>query len=349
MSERGDRPSPAAPRTGPHAAAAPRSGPHAAAAAAPASEPLPPPPDRGAVRRWIRGALFDNIGVKFLSLVLAVTVFLLVNTDKEHEIRVRAFLEYKYPPDKVLISDRLDEVTVTVKGPWRRIRNFDERELSRITLDLSSTPTGEVPITAGLVNLPPGLKVVSIVPHEVRVAFDKRVEKTVEVVAVLEGRPEHGYVVTEHKVAPATVRVRGGERLLAALTQIRTHEVSVGGRTESFDSQIDLDPPAGVETDSGPRIDEELVTKRLSGLLITVRGEGVDAAKWTTEPGQVELTLTGALLAIDRVKDRLAPYVKLTPADVRAGAAEVIVEGIPPGVGKRVAPERVKVLAAKPP
>jgi YbbR domain-containing protein len=284
-----------------------------------------------------------------------VTVFLLVNTDKEHEIRVRAFLEYKYPSDKVLISDRLDEVTVTIKGPWRRLRNFDERELSRITLDLSTAPTGEVPITAELVSLPPGLKVVSIVPHEVRVAFDKRIEKTVEVIAAIEGRPEHGYVITEHKVVPATVRVRGGERLLAALTSIRTHEVSAAGHTESFDSQIDLAPPTGVETDSGQRvtvyarIDEELVTKRLSGLPIEVRGEGVDPAKWTTEPGQVELTLTGALIAIDRVKDRLAPYVKLTPADLRAGAAEVVIEGIPPGVGKRVAPERVKVRAAKPP
>lgn len=317
--------------------------------------PPPPPPDRGAVRRWIRGALLDNIGVKFLSLVLAVTVFLLVNTDKEHEIRVRAFVEYKYPSDKVLISDRIDEVTVTVKGPWRRLRNFDERELNRITLDLTAAPTGEVPITSELVSLPPGLKVVSIVPHEVRVAFDKRVEKTVEVGAAIVGRPQHGYIIAEHKVVPATVRVRGGERLLAALTSIRTHEVSVVGHAESFDTLIDLAPPAGVETDSGQhvsvvvRIEEELVTKRLSGLSIVIRGEGVDPAKWRVEPAQVEATLTGALLAIDGAKDKLVPYVKLTPAELRAGAAEVTIEGIPPGVGMRLSPERVKVFVAKPP
>lgn len=318
--------------------------------------PSAPPPDRGALRRWIRGALLDNIGVKALSLVLAVTVFLLVNTDKEHEIRVRAFLEYKYPPDKVLTSDRLDEVTVTIKGPWRRLRNFDERELNRITLDLTEAPTGDVPLTAELVSLPPGLKVVSITPHQVRVAFDKRVEKTVEVTAAIEGRPQHGYIVAEHKVVPATVRVRGGERLLAALTSIRTHEISVEGRSEPFDTPIDLAAPVGVETDPGQhvtvlvRIDEELVTKRFSGLPIGVRGEGgVDPARWTVEPPQVELTLTGALLAIDRAKDKLAPFVKLTPADVRAGAAEVAIEGIPPGVGKRFSPERVKVIAVKPP
>ncbi len=320
------------------------------AAAAPVP---PPPPERGAVGRWIRSALLDNIGIKFLSLVLAVTVFLLVNTDKEREIRVRAFLEYKYPADQVLISDRLDEVTVTIKGPWRRLRNFDERELNRITLDLANTPTGEVPLTNDMVSLPPGLDVVAITPRAVRVAFDKRVEKTVEVMPVTAGRPQHGYIVTEQKVVPATVRVRGGERLLAALTSIRTHEVSVQSRTEPFESQIDLALPSGVEAEPGlrvtvaVRIEEELVTKRLPGIPVAVRGEGVEAAKWAVEPAQVEITLTGALLAINAVKDKLAPYVKLTPADTRAREAEVTIDGIPPGIGKRISPERVKVVPVK--
>jgi YbbR domain-containing protein len=320
-----------------------------------AATPKEPPPERGVVRRWIRGALLDNIGIKFLSLVLAATVFLLVNTDKEREIRVRAFLEYKYPADKVLISDRLDEVTVTVKGPWRRLRNFDERELNRITLDLSTAPTGEVQITEDLVSLPPGLSVVSIAPRAVRVAFDKRVEKTVEVTPVTTGRPQRGYIVSEQKVVPATVKVRGGERLLAALTSVRTHEVSVHSRTEPFEAQIDLAPPAGVETEQGQRvtvavrIEEELVTKRLPGVLVAVQGEGVEPSKWKVEPAQVEVTLTGALLAIDDVKGKLAPYVKLTPADARAREAEVTIDGIPPGVGRRISPERVKVVPVKPP
>ena len=43
-------------------------------------------PSAAPVRRWIHGALFDNLGLKFLSMVLAVTVFLLVNTDKDREI-----------------------------------------------------------------------------------------------------------------------------------------------------------------------------------------------------------------------------------------------------------------------
>jgi YbbR domain-containing protein len=325
---------------------------------APPAEPPPPPPTRGAVRRWISGALFENLALKALSLVLAVTVFLLVNTDKEREIRVRTFLEYKYPADKVLISDRVDEVTLTIRGPWRRLRDFNERELDRITLDLSAAPTGEVPMPTEPVTLPPGLRVVRIDPPSIRVAFDKRVEKTVEVTLVTVGRPAHGYIVKEQKLEPAAVRVRGGERTIAALASIRTHEVSVQGLAEPFETQIDLAPPPGVETDPGQhvtvsvRIDEELVTRRLPGLPIAIRGDGVDPARWTLEPAQVEVTLTGARLAIEDAKDKLVPYVKLAPAGVRelgAREVEVAIDGIPPGVGRRISPERVKVVPARPP
>jgi YbbR domain-containing protein len=222
-------------------------------------------------------------------------------------------------------------------------------------LDLSAAPTGEVPITNDLVTLPPGISIVRIDPPAIRVAFDKRVEKTVEVTPVTVGRPAHGYIVKEQKVVPATVRVRGGERLLAALTSIRTHELSVQGQTEPFEAPIDLAPPSGVETDPGQhvtvsvRIDEELVTRRLPGLPIAIRGDGVDPARWTLEPAQVEVTLTGALLAIENVKDKLVPFVKLAPADKGAREVEVTLDGIPPGVGKRISPERVKVIPAKPP
>ncbi|HWU86545.1 MAG TPA: CdaR family protein [Kofleriaceae bacterium] len=321
-----------------------------------ATPPKEPPAERGAVRRWIHGALFDNIGLKFLSLVLAVTVFLVVNTDKEREIRVHVPIEYKYPADKVMTSEPPTETTVTIKGPWRRLRAFDERELDRITLDLSAMPTGDftdVAIRKELINLPPGLSVVSINPNVVRVGFDKRVEKTVEVVAVIAGRPQHGYIVAEQKVVPATVKVRGGERMLAALTQVRTHEVGVQNRSESFDTQIDLAPPAGVEAEPGQRvtvyvrIEEELVTRRLPRIPVAVRGEGVDPARWSVEPAHLEVTLTGALLAVEKAKDKLAAYVKVTPADVRPREAEVMIEGIPPGVGKRISPERVKVVPVK--
>src|SRR5262249_5371018 len=168
------------------------------------------------------------------------------------------------------------------------------------------------------IHLPSGVVITSISPRYVRVAFDKRVEKVVEVVAPVVGRPEHGYVVVEVKPQSATVKLRGGERTLAQVTQVRTREISLEGHTEpSFVKKADVVPPDGTEVVGNPeisvqiRLDEELVTRKFPGMTVAIR-EG-DPARWTVTPAQVDVTLTGALLAVEEAHTTLVPVVKLPP------------------------------------
>jgi YbbR domain-containing protein len=320
--------------------------------------PVEPPPERGAVRRWIHGALFDNVGLKFLSMVLAVTVFLLVNTDKDREITARVGVSYTLPEDKVLVSERLDEVRVTVKGPWQRLRKFDEREIDRVNLDLRRAANGDVTITPDMIHLPSGLAVTSISPRSVRVQFDRRIEKVVEVTAQVSGRPQHGYTISEIKPQPATIKVRGAETALATLSAIHTREVSLEGRAESFVAETDVVPPDGVDMEGSPQVllhvtvDEELVTRKLPGLVVAVRAasggnDNIDPARWTVTPAQIEVTLTGALLAVEKAKATIAPIVKLSANDTRARDVDITIDGLPPGIGVKLSPERVKVTPVK--
>jgi len=320
------------------------------------SAPEPPPPEDGGVRRWLRGAFLDNLGLKFLSIVLAVTVFLLVNDNKDREITVRVGVLYVLPEDRVLVSERIDDIRVTLRGPWRRLRNFDERELSRISVDLRNAPTGEIAFTSDMIQAPSGLAIAQISPRSMRVAFDKRTEKTVDVAPVVAGSPQHGYVVLEIKAAPAAVRVRGAESLLAALSSVRTREVSLEGRTDGFAAPTVLVPPDGIEllgTDQVQvqvRINEELVTRKMPDVPVTAIGDGIDLTKWTIAPAHVEITLTGALLAVEKSRDMMRPVVKVVPTDRSGRDAEVTIEGLPPGVGVRISPERVKLApVAAPP
>jgi YbbR domain-containing protein len=318
----------------------------------PPAPPAPPPPDRGAIRRWLHGAMFENIGLKFLSMVLAATVFLLVNTDKDREITARVGISYMLPEDKVLVSERIDEVRITVKGAWRRLRKFDEREVERINLDLRRASSGEIAIASDMIHLPSGVTVTSISPRFVHVAFDKRVDKIVEIMASVTGRPQHGYVVAEVKPVPATVKLRGAEGMLAALTAIRTREISLEGRTDSFVAETEVAPPEGVEVASNRqvsvqvRLDEELVTRKLPGLTVMARGEG-DPARWKITPTQVDVTLTGALLDVEKARSSLVPVVKIT-SDPRAREVEVTIEGLPPGIGVKISPEHAKLVPVKP-
>lgn len=328
-----------------------------APARAPGKLPVPavdPPPERFGVRKFIHGALFENLGLKFLSMVLAITVFLLVNTDRDREISARVGISYTMPDDKVLVSERLDEVRISIKGPWQRLRRFDERELERINIDLRRAQSGDVYITPDMITVPSGLRVTSISPRTIRVAFDRRVEKIVEVTPHLVGRPMHGYVVAEVHPLPATIKVRGAERALKALTSVRTTDVSVDGRAEAFTTVAkaltpdDVEPAGTGEVQIQIQIDEELVTRRLPGQVVRVAGEGVDPARWQVSPAQVEVTLTGTLLAVEKARAALAPVVKPSAADTRPREVAVSIEGLPPGIGVRISPERVKISPVKP-
>jgi YbbR domain-containing protein len=322
----------------------------------PAPAPRPPvpepPPERGAVARWLRSALFDNTGLKFLSMVLAITVFLLVNTDKDRETTVLVGVTYTLPEDKVLVSDRIDDVRVTIKGSWRRLRKFDTRNVDRINLDLRRTTSSEIQISNDMIHLPSGVTITSISPRYVRVTFDKRIDKVVEVTAAVTGRPDHGYVVQEVKPVPTTIKLRGAEGMLAQLASVRTAEISLAGHTDSFLAETEVQPPDGAAVVGNPRIsvqiriDEELVTRKFPGIPVVLKGD-TDPPRWTIAPAQVDVTLTGAVLGVEKARASLVPVVKL-PVDPRAREAEITVEGVPPGIGVKLSPEHAKLAPAKP-
>ena len=198
----------------------------------PAVRPVPRPEPRPSV---LRGIFVEHLGLKILAALLTATVFLLVGTDEQREITARVGVAYVLPDGKVLVSERVDEIKVTIKGPWRRIKRFDERELDRITLDVSKVRGGEVPILIDQIRVPDGLTVTSVAPQAVLVAFENRIEREVEVAPSLSGRPVLGYAVVagEIRVDPRRVTVRGPEGVVAAMSQVRTQDIPVDGRSRS--------------------------------------------------------------------------------------------------------------------
>jgi YbbR domain-containing protein len=166
---------------------------------------------------------------------------------------------------------------------------------------------------------------------------------------VVTGHPQHGYVVVEVKSVPATVQLRGAQGMLAALTAIRTREISLEGHGDSFATETEVVSPDGVDVASTidvavhVRIDEELVTRKLPGIVVRVDG---DASRWKIMPAQVDVTLTGALLAVEKARTQLMPVVKL-PTDGKQREAEVTIEGLPPGIGVKLSPDHVKLAPVK--
>ena len=56
-------------------------------------------------------------GVTLLELLIAVTLFVLVRSDKDATSAAYVKVIYALPKDRVLVSDPVTEVRVTVRGP----------------------------------------------------------------------------------------------------------------------------------------------------------------------------------------------------------------------------------------
>ena len=302
----------------------------------------------------VKAAFVENIGLKVLSAILALTLYLLINTDREREISARVGVSYSLPEDRVLVSERLDAVRVTIRGPWRRLRRFDEREVERVNLDLRTTTSSELVLTKDLVTVPNGLTVTSISPRSVRVVFEKRVEKKVDVSATIKGEPAHGFTVAEVKVEPATITVRGPEGAMRTLSMVRTRELRLDQHNASFTMELALVADEGVELEGAAsvlarvRIEEKLATQRITGVRIDVVAEGVDVARVKLSLAKVDITLTGPLLDIEQSQLALKAHVKVSAADLgKTRTAAIELEGVAPGVGVRLSADGVKVSVRK--
>lgn len=316
----------------------------------PAVRPDVEPPRRGP-GAWLKGAFTEHLGLKVLALLLTLTVLLLVGaSDEEREISVDVAVTYVLPPGKVLVSDRIDEVRVQIKGPWRRIKRFDVRELDEVTLDVSQFRGGELLIRPELIGVPEGLKVTSITPPSVRVAFEDKIEKEVEVLPSIVGRPAHGYAVVTSAIRPdpAKVVVRGPRGLVAAMSQVRTQDIDVDGKSRAWVEEVTLLPPEGVDVDwTGTiEVDVAIAGRWVGTAAVVVVGDGVDGARLVADPRDVEIELIGAREAIDRlVAGGVRPTVKVG-AGARSPAGEtgtVAVDGVPSGVQVVVRPAEVRV------
>jgi YbbR domain-containing protein len=318
----------------------------------PPTPPPPPPRDDGSVQRWLRGALTENLALKFLSMVLAVTVFLLVNTDRDSEAIASVGLSYTLPDDMELGPNQVSEINVKLRGSERQLRKLGP--LEPIHLDLRNAPSGEVTITPDMIRVKPGLTIESVTPGTLHVDFDRRRDEDVLVSPHLVGHPKHGYVLATTTVSPPMVAIRGGERVIRAQPAIKTFEIDLDDHDDSFDTDVGLVAPDGVTiVRSGTvavhvSITEELVTRPLQNRQVIVRGDG-DPAKWTVKPATVDITLTGTLLGVEKARDTLAAVVKLGKDDTtKPREAEVVLDGLPPGIGAKISPERVKLTPVKP-
>lgn len=184
-----------------------------------------------------------NWGLKALSVVLAFAVWLYVNSQGQVTVNFQVPIEVMDLPAEAILTE-LGEATADVRVQGR------ENALARLTsrhfhvfLDLSGVAPGQhsVPLTAGDVKVDEPVEVTQITPRQVRVRVERRVTRSLKVVADISGSPARGREVTAISVEPQEVTVTGAESAFRGITRLSTLPVDLSGLTESIRREVRLD------------------------------------------------------------------------------------------------------------
>lgn len=107
-----------------------------------------------------------NAGLRLISIGIAVALFLIVRGERQVEHRFTTRIELQLP-DGLTPATRLpSRLSVTLSGPWARLRSLKGSELGPVLVDLSQTGPGTTSwfVRPESLRLPPGVRVESIYP-----------------------------------------------------------------------------------------------------------------------------------------------------------------------------------------
>jgi hypothetical protein len=279
----------------------------------------------------LRDGLRQNLGLKVLSVALALLLWSFVHGAKTSERELWLPMRYVGLPDSLMLLDAPPrQARVLVVGPAQelvlRLRLVPGADV-RIDLSAARPPVHHVAPDAVDVQLPAGARITPVRVLE-PAGFDLRVahklERLVPVQAMLSGTPLTGHCLADTpRVLPAAVRCTGAAHLVAAIGTVRTRPIDVAARRETFSVRVGLESP-GAEVAYTPaevRVEvpiDRLRRRSLADTPLTIMAPSAGDVAVDVRPARASLTLSGP-------ESRLQA---LEPHDV---AVILDVSGLPPG------------------
>jgi YbbR domain-containing protein len=188
---------------------------------------------------------FRNLGLKFLSTLVAIMLWLIVAGERVVERVMRAPVEFQnLPAGLELVGNPPDTVEVRLRGSSGALSRMAAGDMSAV-LDLTTARPGRrlFHITSSQVTVPYGIEIVQVGPSTLTVEFELSGIRRVRVEPDIDGRPAQGYEVIEVKSDPDTVEVAGPETALKLLQAAITEPVSVVDQTRSVREVVTIGVP----------------------------------------------------------------------------------------------------------
>jgi YbbR domain-containing protein len=188
---------------------------------------------------------FRNLGLKFLSTLVACLLWLIVAGERVVERVMRAPVEFQnLPAGLELVGIPPDTVEVRLRGSSGALSRMASGDMAAV-IDLATARPGRrlFHIGQNQVTVPYGIEIVQVGPSTLMMEFEMSAIRQVKVEPAIEGRPAPGYDVTKVTSDPAMVEVAGPESALKRLQAAITEPVSVTDQTRSVREVVTIGVP----------------------------------------------------------------------------------------------------------
>jgi len=188
---------------------------------------------------------FRNLGLKFLSTLVAALLWLVVAGERVVERVMRAPVEFQnLPAGLELVGNPPDTVDVRLRGSSGALSRMAAGDMAAV-IDLATARPGRrlFHIAQNQVSVPYGIEIVQVGPSTLTMEFEMSAIRQVKVEPDIDGRPAAGYEVTQVTSDPETVEVAGPESALKRLQAAITEPVSVTDQTRSVREVVTIGVP----------------------------------------------------------------------------------------------------------
>lgn len=188
---------------------------------------------------------FRNLGLKFLSTLVASLLWLIVAGERVVERVMRAPVEFQnLPAGLELVGNPPDTVEVRLRGSSGALSRMAGGDMAAV-IDLATARPGRrlFHIAQNQVTVPYGIEIVQVGPSTLTMEFEMSAIRQVKVEPDVEGRPAPGYEVTKVTSDPEVVEVAGPESALKRLQAAITEPVSVTEQTRSVREVVTIGVP----------------------------------------------------------------------------------------------------------
>jgi YbbR domain-containing protein len=183
------------------------------------------------MRESVRRLIFRNRSLKLLSLVLATGLWFAITSEPVAEIEITVPIEFHNVPAALEISsEKIPQAQIRLRGPARLMHQLRPADV-RTAVDLAGVRPGErtVDLTSRMVQAPRELTVVQIVPSQVRLAFDQRQTREVEIRPRVVGEFAAGYRIARVEADPPRITITGPKHHVEAVEAAITDPIDASG------------------------------------------------------------------------------------------------------------------------